>query len=210
MFSMPPSASAFMRPQVNPLERRRHRRVALGLLGRYMLTNRNEYPCRSIDISPGGVALIAPVKGGIGERVVLYLEHIGRLEGEIIRHLPDGFAMSVAATPRKRDKVADQLTWLVNRHTLGLPEDRRHERFSVADPRSTLTLPTGVTIPCRIIDVSLSGAAIATTTAVAPGTPVIIGRTHGRVVRQIEGGFAIEFSRVQNPDMLEHDLGGTS
>ncbi len=28
------------------------------------------------------------------------------------------------------------------------------------------------------------------------------------VVRQLEGGFAVEFSRIQNPDTLEHDLGG--
>lgn len=188
-------------------ERRKHQRVKIQLTGRYMLQNRQEYPCQTVDMSPGGVALVAEVKPQIGETVVAYIDHLGRAEGRCIRLLPTGFAMNIAGTIRRRDKLANQLTWFANRQILGLPEDRRHERFSIADPRSTLTLPTGVTIPCRIMDVSLSGAAVATTTEILTGTPVVLGRTHGRVVRQVEGGFAIEFSRVQNPDTLEHDLG---
>lgn len=188
-------------------ERRKHQRVKIQLTGRYMLQNRQEYPCQTVDMSPGGVALVAEVKPQIGETVVAYIDHLGRAEGRCIRLLPIGFAMNIAGTIRRRDKLANQLTWFANRQILGLPEDRRHERFSIADPRSTLTLPTGVTIPCRIMDVSLSGAAVATTTEILTGTPVVLGRTHGRVVRQVEGGFAIEFSRVQNPDTLEHDLG---
>lgn len=188
-------------------ERRKHQRVKIQLTGRYMLQNRQEYPCQTVDMSPGGVALVAEVKPQVGETVVAYIDHLGRAEGRCIRLLPTGFAMNIAGTIRRRDKLANQLTWFANRQILGLPEDRRHERFSIADPRSTLTLPTGVTIPCRIMDVSLSGAAVATTTEILTGTPVVLGRTHGRVVRQVEGGFAIEFSRVQNPDTLEHDLG---
>lgn len=35
---------------------------------------------------------------------------------------------TIAGTPRKRDKLAAQFTWLANRYILGLPEDRRHGR----------------------------------------------------------------------------------
>jgi hypothetical protein len=188
-------------------ERRKHQRVKVQLTGRYMLQNRQEYTCQTLDMSPGGLALIADAKPQVGETVVAYIDHLGRAEGRCVRLLPNGFVMTVSGTLRRRDKLANQLTWFANRQILGLPEDRRHERFAIADPRSTLTLPTGVTIPCRIMDISLSGAAVATTTEVATGTPVTLGRTQGRVVRQLEGGFAIEFSRVQNPDTLECELG---
>jgi PilZ domain-containing protein len=191
-------------------ERRKHQRVKIQLTGRYMLSNRQEYPCMTRDMSPGGVALIADAIPQIGETVVAYIDHLGRAEGRCVRMIEGGFAMTVSGTIRRKDKLAAQLTWFANRQILGLPEDRRHERFAVADPRTTLTLPTGVTIPCRIMDVSLSGAAIATTTPIATGTPVILGHTQGRVVRQIEGGFAVEFNRVQNPDTLERDLGNPS
>ena len=40
--------------------------------------------------------------------------------------------MTISATPRKRDKLAAQLTWLANRHILNLPEDRRHGRYRAA------------------------------------------------------------------------------
>ncbi|HLL28614.1 MAG TPA: PilZ domain-containing protein [Xanthobacteraceae bacterium] len=188
-------------------ERRKHQRVKVALTGRYMLQNRQEYSCQTLNMSPGGVALIAEKLPQVGELVVAYIDHLGRLEGRCVRHISNGFAMTVAGTIRRRDKLASQLTWFANRNALGLPEDRRHERFALRDPRSTLTLPTGVTIPCRVMDVSLSGAAVATEIAVPIGTPVTLGRTKGRVVRQLEGGFAMEFGRLQNPDTLEHDLG---
>ena len=94
-----------------------------------MLADRREFPCQVVNMSPGGMALIAPVPGNAGERVIAYVDHLGRLEGKIARILENGFAMTIAATLRKRDKLAAQLTWLANRHILNLPEDRRHGRF---------------------------------------------------------------------------------
>src|SRR5436305_9377930 len=104
-------------PQVKPLilshaeERRRFSRVKINLLGRYMLQDRREFPCQVINMSPGGMALVAPVPGEIGDRVIAYVDHLGRLEGRIARQLNNGFAMTIAATPRKRDMLAAQLTW---------------------------------------------------------------------------------------------------
>src|SRR5215207_9268597 len=141
-------------------ERRRFQRVRVNLLGRYMLADRREFPCQVTDMSPGGMALIAPVVGQTGERVVAYVDHVGRLEGIIARQFQNGFAMTVAATTRKRDKLAAQLTWLANRHILGLPEDRRHGRFTPRNPAARLILPNGDLVTCRILDISLSGAAV--------------------------------------------------
>ena len=124
-------------------ERRRFQRVRVNLLGRYMLADRREFPCQVVDMSPGGMALIAPVNGKAGERVIAYIDHVGRLEGTIVRQFQNGFAMTIAATPRKRDKLASQLTWLANRHVLGLPEDRRHGRVVPRDPVTNLVLPDG-------------------------------------------------------------------
>src|ERR1700757_4526754 len=91
-------------------ERRSFQRARVDLTGRYVLADRREYPCQVQDMSPGSAALIAPVSGKIGERVVAYLECIGRLEGTITRVFPNGFAMRIAATAYKRDKLAGQLT----------------------------------------------------------------------------------------------------
>jgi hypothetical protein len=57
---------------------------------------------------------------------------------------------------------------------------------------------------------SLSGAAVAIPAAQLPavGTLVTLGKTAGRVVRHIEDGFAIEFTRMQHPDFLEESVTG--
>ncbi|MDF2994956.1 MAG: pilus assembly protein PilZ [Xanthobacteraceae bacterium] len=176
-------------------ERRRHQRVRVALLGRFMLEDRREFPCQTINMSPGGVAISAPVIARVGERVVAYLDHVGRIEGVVVRQFDSGFAVSIWATLRRRDKLADQLTWLANRQLLGLPEDRRHERTTPRDTLSTVTFPDGTEINCRVIDVSLSGAAVASDLRPAIGTIVMLGKTKGTVVRHIEQGFAVEFAR---------------
>ena len=196
------------RPVIVPLskERRRFQRVRVTLLGRYMLPDRREFPCQVTDMSPGGMALIAPVAAELRDRVIAYVDHIGRLEGTVTRHLPSGFAMTVVATARKRDKLAAQLTWLANRHILGLPEDRRHTRVTPRDPTARLLLPDGSSVVVRVTDISQSGAAIRSEHRPEVASPVTIGKTPARVIRHLDDGFAVEFLRLQHLDFLEENV----
>jgi hypothetical protein len=189
-------------------ERRRFQRVQVNLLGRYMLADRREFPCQVTNMSPGGMALIAPVAGRPGERVIAYVDHVGRLEGSVARQFENGFAMTIAATARKRDKLAAQLTWLANRSILGLPEDRRYGRLVPRNPMARLVLPNGVNVSCRVIDISQSGAAVMSDQRPDIGALITLGKTAGRVVRHIEDGFAVEFVRLQHPDFLEDNVTG--
>ena len=159
-------------------------------------------------MSPGGMAVIAPVSAQVGDRVIAYVDHVGRLEGVVARQFQNGFAMTVAATPRKRDKLAAQLTWLANRHILNLPEDRRHGRFTPRNPSARLILPNGLNLACRVIDLSASGAALKTDQRPEIGTLLTIGKTTGRVVRHLEDGFAVEFTRLQHADFVEESVTG--
>jgi c-di-GMP-binding flagellar brake protein YcgR len=191
-------------------ERRRHQRVKVNLLGRYMLENQHEYPCQVVNMSPGGMIIITPVTGTVGERVIAYVDQIGRIEGKIVRLIENGFAMTISATVRKRDKLAAQLTWLANRETLNLVEERRHGRFAPKNPSARLVLPSGKNLACRVIDLSQSGAAVSVADDLRPpvGAMVTLGKVQGRVVRHIENGFAIEFTRLQHPDLVEESVTG--
>jgi hypothetical protein len=175
----------------------RFQRVKVSVLGRYMLADRREFPCQVLEMSPGDARVIAPVAGGVGERVIAYLDHIGRVEGSIIDSSEGGFVMDVAASPRKRDKLAAQLTWLANKDVLNLPEDRRHERVVPDNRHSTVVLDDGRRYNCKIIDISLSGAAIELAVRPAMGTPVTLGRMRARVVRHFQDGVAVEFASAQ-------------
>ncbi len=189
-------------------ERRRHARVAVSLPGQFMRENRKEFPCMTLDLSPGGAAFTADERVEIGERIVAYVDHVGRVEGRVAREFAGGFAIAMKLPAMKRERLADQLTWLANRQELGLPEDRRHERIRPRRTRSTLILPTGREVMATIIDISQSGVALALASPVVPtvGTPVTVGATKGRVVRLFPQGVAVEFARVIPATEFNEDI----
>ena len=185
------------RPARSYAQMPRFQRVKVSLLGRYMLSDRREFPCQVLEMSPGDAVVIAPISGGASERVIAYIDHLGRIEGDITDVIEGGFKMDIVATPRKRDKMAAQLTWLANKDLLNLPEDRRHERVVPDNRHSTVVLDDGRRYNCKIIDISLSGAAIELAVRPAMGTPVTLGRMRARVVRHFSEGVGVEFVSAQ-------------
>src|SRR5262249_34331900 len=83
-----------------------------------------------------------------------------------------------------------------------------HGRIIPRNPVTRLTLPDGNNLTCRLIDMSLSGAAVATDQRPAIGLLVTLGKVQGRVVRHLEQGFAVEFTRLQHPDVREDGVTG--
>lgn len=171
---------------------RAHARTPVCLLGRYMLPDRPEYPCQTRDLSLGGVALYAPVQGVPGDRVVLHLDRIGRLEGEVARTFRSGFAVAFALPQVWREKLVDELGWLTNGAALDLSETQP-KRGSGARRRAELRLVTGDEFRVDVLDATLSGVALAFEFKLPLGTRLTVGRTPGRVVRNFDGGVAIEF-----------------
>ncbi|MCW2283844.1 hypothetical protein M2323_001453 [Rhodoblastus acidophilus] len=197
-----------LRPKISatPMERRRHARVKLALLGRYMLEDRREFPCQTNDVSVGGISVTAPVRGAIGERIVAYFDALGRIEGTIIRHIDFGFVMTANMPASKREKLVNQLTWLANRKALGLPEDRRHERIVPIAANTTLRFQDGGTAPARIVDISVSGAAVSCTAQAPMGAMIHVGRRPARVVRVFEHGLGLEFALPLSFDEFDENV----
>ncbi|MEM9332263.1 MAG: PilZ domain-containing protein, partial [Pseudomonadota bacterium] len=189
-------------------EERQYQRVELSLFGRYMLADKREFPCQIVNMSPGSAAVIGPRSGDIGETVIAYMDHVGRIEGKILRIFHGGFAMNINATPQKRDKLSAKITWLANRHELNLPEDRRHERIVPSRKAAEIKLEDGRSYNAKIIDLSLSGAAIEMDVRPAIGTLMWLGSMRGRVVRHFDEGVAIEFAILQNHDSLRQFTAG--
>lgn len=191
-------------------EKRNFQRVRVKIYGRFMLEDRSEHSCQVVDMSPGNVALRTDRIGNPGEKIIAYIDHIGRVEGVVTRTMQDGFAMTIIASDRKKDKLAAQLTWLANKHELDLPEDRRHERVAPRNPMSVLHLMDGRQYQCRIIDLSLSGAALEIDVKPALGVQVMLGAMRAQVVRHFEDGVAIEFAVVQRPEALDTEFNHTA
>ncbi|MEL6436572.1 MAG: PilZ domain-containing protein [Pseudomonadota bacterium] len=179
-------------------ERRQHQRVRVSIPSRFMLEDHSEHDGMVTEMSPATATISSPSKPGQGERVVAYLHHVGRVQGTVSRAWDSGFALDLNTPPRKREKLAAQLTWLANRSELDLPEDRRHDRLQPRNPGAVLTLSDGRQYRCRIIDLSLSGAALGLAVRPALKSQVTLGNMRGQVVRHFDEGIAIEFAHVQN------------
>ncbi len=188
-------------------DKRKYRRVQVDLPGRFMRETREDYPCTVVDMSAGGMALHAPISCDEGEKIVAYIDVIGRLEGIVVRAIEGGFAARILASPHKREKIVNQLTWIINRDRLDLGEGRQHERVVPKNQTSNLILPNGETFPCQVIDVSLSGASIACEVRPQDGAAVVLGRMRGKVVRHHARGVAIQFADLQNPDSIARSFG---
>ncbi|MEO0329784.1 MAG: PilZ domain-containing protein [Pseudomonadota bacterium] len=184
-------------------EERQFQNVDVTIFGRYMLQNKQEFPCQITTVSPGAAVFIGPVSGALEERVISYVDHLGRLEGKVLRVFNGGFVTSINATTHRRDKLAATITWLANRHELNLPEDRRHERLQPSGRAAEIKLEDGRTYSVKIIDLSLSGAAVELAVRPAIGTLIWLGNMRGRVVRHFDEGVALEFTILQTHDSLK-------
>ena len=193
-------------PEAGP-DRRRHKRVELHVLGRFMRADKAEYPCKLIDVSVGGAALLSPQPVALGEHVIAYFDEIGRIDGPVVRLIDGGFAMQIQATQHRREKMAAQLTWMINRKVLSIPEARRHDRIVPKQMDSMLLFSDGRQMEVRMLDVSISGASIAIDPLPPLGTEVTLGRLRARVARHHDQGVALQFLDIQNPMALRKHFG---
>ncbi|HXE01036.1 MAG TPA: PilZ domain-containing protein [Hyphomicrobium sp.] len=185
---------------------RRHRRLPLALRGRFMRADRNEYTCALKNISVGGAAIVTQQIPEAGERVVVYLEQIGGLEGTVARTMPDGFAFVFKVTEHKREKLAAQIMWLVNRDDFPDETERLHERVGTRGRRTTLKVEEGVIIDVELLDLSASGASIGTPARPPIGSFVVAGKTRAIVRRHHEHGIGLQFLALLSPEALRESF----
>jgi hypothetical protein len=186
--------------QVGLRERRRFRRMPITVTGRLLDTFGREHDCRSADISPGDVRIAAVNLPPIGERVVIYLEGIGRVSGKVARKCGEGeVAVIFDFSAHKREKMAEQLTLIINRD-LGIEAPVRPTIRDGAQ-HIKLEFETGEAYEGEVVDFSLAGISIKSKRPPPLiGVWVRVGNVYGRVARLIEGGFAIDFEPRNTPN----------
>jgi hypothetical protein len=183
-------------------ELRKHRRLPLSLSGRFMRADRSEYTCHLKDISVGGAAIATPHIPDVGERVVVYLDLLGGLEGIVSRHISDGFAFVFQVTEHKREKLAAQIMWLINREDFPDELGRRHERAGTRGRRTTLKVEDGVIIDAELLNLSASSASVGTPARPPIGSFVVAGKTRAIVRRHHENGVGLQFLSLLSPEAL--------
>ena len=178
-------------------ERRRFQRVRVNLLGRYMLADRREFPCQVTDMSPGGMALIAPVA-----------RQGGRARHRLCRSRRPARGRDRAPIPERlrHDHRGDPAQARQARRPAHLARQPSHPRPAGRPPPRPCHAAQSGRAPDPAERRQRSPAASSTSRNRAPRSRPTSGprsarwspsaRPPGRVVRHLEDGFAIEFMRA--------------
>jgi len=186
-------AAAVTYKQTSFEERRRHPRSPLKLPGRYMLSDGSEFPCETVDVSPGGIAVRGVMAGNPSDRVVVYLEELGRIEGEVLRNGSGWFAVEIKAPANKQERLAERIAWLVKSQEEGIADRRIRQRIEAAHEPISMRTVDGQAFDAKLVDVSNTGAALRVDVTLPVGAHVILGDKPATVSRRFAGGMAVAF-----------------
>jgi hypothetical protein len=174
-------------------ERRRFLRVQVDLPGRLFIpAESREERCKILDMSPGGAQVTCDFLPPHDTPIVLYIDGFGRFEGSVMRPKDGAFGVRFNCTALKRERVAEQLTVLMNKGIVDESVLRRHERAPTRG-LARFTRANGDIVACEVLDLSLGGVSLKTEARPPLGEIVLIGQVAGKVVRYHESGIAIEF-----------------
>lgn len=174
------------------LDRRQHQRYKFQVPVRFMTDDGAENIGELLDVSISGMALKTKVRPKIGDHVVIYIDELGRYEGNNVRVFDGGFAVQLLSSIRKRRRTADILKWLAEGRKGELPDERRRVRVAVSHG-TYVQKPNGDVVPCRVIDISLDGIGLEMEDPPELGDIVQVGLTKGRVIHKHERHVGIEF-----------------
>lgn len=177
-------------------ERRSWQRVALCLPLIFLSDNREEAKGETINLSGGGLLFRTESPPYRGDRIVCYVEQLGRISGHVVRSTSGFVSVASDAPFTKRDRLVDQLTWVVNKRIYGLTEERRSSRQQ-GDSTLVVYAADGRELRCMVMDMSFVGVALATSDPKPlVGERVQVGSQQGRVARYLPEGFAVDFTRI--------------
>ncbi|MCB1510021.1 MAG: PilZ domain-containing protein [Hyphomicrobiaceae bacterium] len=190
-------------------DQRRHKRVKMVIPGRFMRADKEEFPCRVLAISVGGADVATDQVVEPGERIVIYLDELGGIEGVAARPFSGGFAMDFKVTIRRQQKLAAQLTWLLNQAEIGAAEQRRpgHDRIKLDRKPITVVFANGDSVQCAALDVSISGAKIESPVRPPVSSEIYVSKLRARVVRHHPEGFSVQFMDIQEVRAIRRHFG---
>lgn len=195
-----------------PLEKGADVRFIGPVMGRYTLESRVRpsgvqiFAVRLQSISPAMFVGSAPVPGEIGESITAHFVPFGNVRGRVARHVDGGFVVDIDNDGDRRRKLAARIEWYKKRVYSGVTDKREHKRFMPREPKSALVLHDGSVLPCLVIDLSSSGAAISADHSPQIGEALAVGKTVCRVVRRLEVGFAVQFVTPIDRDEVEEHI----
>ncbi len=175
-------------------------KLAVEAPGRCLLQDGSEMPCQIEQFNPAGFSVRGMAGGRLGEWIVVNGQHLGVVEGVIIRKAPALFVVDIRSTPVRLERLASRIDWWVRRRTDQAPERREHERVAQHRRKGKLRTLDGREIEAELLDASAGGAALSLGAAALylwVGQPIWLEERAARVLRAFPGGVVVTFDDAQ-------------
>ena len=174
----------------SPAERRKYERIKLFLPGQlFNPINEQSAACKVLNLSAGGAAVQCETRFPAGVSLVLYIENFGRFEGTTIVHKSGQLALEFAIGENKRGRLKEMIKTFA---AGGLASAHKPER-TPSLVAGSITRENGEQIACEVLDISLDGVSLRTRSRPPLGEIVNLGRTRGRVERNLIEGIAVQY-----------------
>jgi hypothetical protein len=188
-------SSALQFAKASPLERRTAPRSAAVLFGRLMRADKQEYDCETVEVALGGLVITADIRLEVGEPLIANFDLLGSVVGRILRKVAGGYVLVLETTPKREQKLAQQIAELSRRLTEPDGLLRRHRRAPV---NGIVDVDFGgKSVSHRCLNISVSGALLASDDLPDLGVAVSFGGVPAKVVRHDLRGFAVAFDTLQ-------------
>lgn len=142
-----------------------------------------------------GAAVKTDLQVAPGDRIILHLEGGSRFEGVVARLFDGGFGIEFGMHDSKRQRLVNALESVTDETSemTSLPLKQRVASRVGGFRGKTVCYTDSGEIECRLVDMSLSGAAIETDTDLKIGSVVSLGQTKGRIIRRDGKTYGIQF-----------------
>jgi hypothetical protein len=154
--------------------------------------------CVVSDLSAEGATIRTKEGASMGSEIALYIEGFDRFSAFLVEASRDRVRVKFNCSPLKQARTAEK----IRRYLSGKSAPAT---ISPAAPGSALhsvrefTRSNGQTVTFDVIDISLSGASLRTSSRPPIGEVVTIGTVEGRIARHFDDGIAVEFFRRASP-----------
>jgi hypothetical protein len=187
-------AATGLSPANSDENNRDHSRVRIGLAASLFDADGRAQPCTVVDISPGGARIALDSVLPVESCVVLYIEGIGRFHAFVIRSGDGEAGLYFVCHDERRLEVQEDLARLVEGGVQTPTRLRRHDR-QAANAFGYFARANGQLVQCHVLDISLHGLSVQTSTKPPVGEILDLGGAQGRVTRHHDGGIGIQFLR---------------
>lgn len=177
---------------------------SVSLPGRYLDGSGAERDCTLRGDTPEALEIAGDRVPVPGERIVCRIPGLGLLTGRAAR-LSDGtFHLELQAGPVQKDRLAARLTWHAGQADGA--SDRREAVRIMPIRTGVVVVWDGAEAHGHLRDVSANGASVDLALRPEIGTPIVIGRRRGHVVRHTEAGIGVRFVLPLSPQDVTENI----